>query len=86
MAADFGVPVWFEPVSVAKSKRVASVAKHVSPKSFLQCIIGASVYKIELKQFEFIFKDLKVTRDQFENPAGSLGLRPSSPFLKVFIS
>uniref|UniRef100_A0A7C9AQJ4 Pseudouridine kinase n=1 Tax=Opuntia streptacantha TaxID=393608 RepID=A0A7C9AQJ4_OPUST len=30
MAADFGVPVWFEPVSVAKSKRVASVAKHVT--------------------------------------------------------
>ncbi|KAJ8441961.1 hypothetical protein Cgig2_020106 [Carnegiea gigantea] len=27
---EFGVPVWFEPVSVAKSKRVASVTKHVT--------------------------------------------------------
>lgn len=30
VAAKSSVPVWFEPVSVAKSKRVASVAKYVS--------------------------------------------------------
>ncbi|GAB2246698.1 hypothetical protein Droror1_Dr00006580 [Drosera rotundifolia] len=29
-AADAGVPVWFEPVSVAKSRRVAAVAKYVT--------------------------------------------------------
>lgn len=27
MAAESGIPVWFEPVSVAKSRRVASVVK-----------------------------------------------------------
>ncbi|KAL9231623.1 hypothetical protein vseg_006825 [Gypsophila vaccaria] len=30
MAADFDVPVWFEPVSVAKSKRVASIANYIT--------------------------------------------------------
>lgn len=30
MAAEFDVPVWFEPVSVTKSRRVASVAKYVT--------------------------------------------------------
>ncbi|KAK3021788.1 hypothetical protein RJ639_045110, partial [Escallonia herrerae] len=30
MAADSDIPVWFEPVSVAKSKRVASVAKYIT--------------------------------------------------------
>ncbi|KAI3978758.1 hypothetical protein MKX01_015933 [Papaver californicum] len=30
LAAESGVPVWFEPVSVTKSKRVVSVAKHIS--------------------------------------------------------
>ncbi|CAK9142596.1 unnamed protein product [Ilex paraguariensis] len=30
MAAEDDIPVWFEPVSVAKSKRVASVAKYIT--------------------------------------------------------
>ncbi|XP_074285804.1 pseudouridine kinase [Silene latifolia] len=30
MAADLDVPVWFEPVSVAKSKRIASIASHIT--------------------------------------------------------
>ncbi|KAK9667406.1 hypothetical protein RND81_14G254100 [Saponaria officinalis] len=30
MAADMDVPVWFEPVSVAKSKRVASIASYIT--------------------------------------------------------
>ncbi|XP_038680961.1 pseudouridine kinase isoform X2 [Tripterygium wilfordii] len=30
MAAESGVPVWFEPVSVSKSRRIASVAKFVT--------------------------------------------------------
>ncbi|XP_026433368.1 uncharacterized protein LOC113330748 [Papaver somniferum] len=30
IAAESGVPVWFEPVSVTKSKRVVSVAKHIT--------------------------------------------------------
>ncbi|KAF6166616.1 hypothetical protein GIB67_005478 [Kingdonia uniflora] len=33
MAADSGVPVWFEPVSIAKSKKVASVVKYVTVAS-----------------------------------------------------
>ncbi|KAI3675222.1 hypothetical protein L1987_84808 [Smallanthus sonchifolius] len=30
LAAEVGTPVWFEPVSVAKSKRIASIAKYVT--------------------------------------------------------
>lgn len=30
MAADLNVPVWFEPVSVAKSKRVAAIANYIT--------------------------------------------------------
>uniref|UniRef100_A0A1D1XK61 Pseudouridine kinase n=1 Tax=Anthurium amnicola TaxID=1678845 RepID=A0A1D1XK61_9ARAE len=30
MAAESGIPVWFEPVSVTKSKRIASVVKYVT--------------------------------------------------------
>ncbi|GAB4853923.1 hypothetical protein Ancab_018132 [Ancistrocladus abbreviatus] len=30
MASQSGIPVWFEPVSVAKSKRVASIVKHIT--------------------------------------------------------
>ncbi|KAG7011692.1 putative pentatricopeptide repeat-containing protein [Cucurbita argyrosperma subsp. argyrosperma] len=30
IAAEYDTPVWFEPVSVAKSRRVASVAKYIS--------------------------------------------------------
>ncbi|CAH8355184.1 unnamed protein product [Eruca vesicaria subsp. sativa] len=30
LAAEFNVPVWFEPVSVTKSQRIASVAKYVT--------------------------------------------------------
>ncbi|GMH16246.1 hypothetical protein Nepgr_018087 [Nepenthes gracilis] len=30
MATEYGIPVWFEPVSVAKSKRVASVASYIT--------------------------------------------------------
>ncbi|XP_071738041.1 pseudouridine kinase-like isoform X2 [Rutidosis leptorrhynchoides] len=30
LAAEVGTPVWFEPVSVAKSKRVVSVAKYIT--------------------------------------------------------
>ncbi|GMP47534.1 hypothetical protein CsSME_00015221 [Camellia sinensis var. sinensis] len=30
MAAESGIPVWFEPVSVVKSKRVVSVVKHIT--------------------------------------------------------
>ncbi|KAI8554318.1 hypothetical protein RHMOL_Rhmol05G0089200 [Rhododendron molle] len=30
MAAEFGIPVWFEPVSVVKSKRVVSAVKHIT--------------------------------------------------------
>uniref|UniRef100_A0A5B7A5J0 Putative ribokinase n=1 Tax=Davidia involucrata TaxID=16924 RepID=A0A5B7A5J0_DAVIN len=30
MAAEYDIPVWFEPVSVAKSQRVASVVKYIS--------------------------------------------------------
>ncbi|MCL7023185.1 hypothetical protein MKW94_003446 [Papaver nudicaule] len=30
IAAESGVPVWFEPVSVTKSKRVISVARHIT--------------------------------------------------------
>ncbi|KFK36017.1 hypothetical protein AALP_AA4G067200 [Arabis alpina] len=30
LAAEFNVPVWFEPVSVTKSRRIASVAKYVT--------------------------------------------------------
>ncbi|KAK9108811.1 hypothetical protein Sjap_016871 [Stephania japonica] len=30
IAAEFGIPVWFEPVSVAKSRRLASIAKYVT--------------------------------------------------------
>ncbi|KAL8238184.1 hypothetical protein R6Q59_019265 [Mikania micrantha] len=30
LAAEVGTPMWFEPVSVAKSKRIASVAKYVT--------------------------------------------------------
>ncbi|XP_077216055.1 pfkB-like carbohydrate kinase family protein isoform X2 [Tasmannia lanceolata] len=30
MAAESGIPIWFEPVSVTKSKRVASIAKFVT--------------------------------------------------------
>ncbi|XP_022016788.1 pseudouridine kinase [Helianthus annuus] len=30
LATEVGTPVWFEPVSVAKSKRIASVAKYVT--------------------------------------------------------
>lgn len=35
VAADFDVPVWFEPVSVTKSERVAAIANYVSTKIFL---------------------------------------------------
>lgn len=35
MAAELDVPVWFEPVSVAKSKRVVAVANYVSTKNIL---------------------------------------------------
>uniref|UniRef100_A0A5B7A7U5 Putative ribokinase n=1 Tax=Davidia involucrata TaxID=16924 RepID=A0A5B7A7U5_DAVIN len=34
MAAEYDIPVWFEPVSVAKSQRVASVVKYVSADIF----------------------------------------------------
>ena len=34
VAAESSTPVWFEPVSVTKSKRVASVAKYVSANIF----------------------------------------------------
>uniref|UniRef100_A0A1J3GLK6 Putative sugar kinase YeiI n=1 Tax=Noccaea caerulescens TaxID=107243 RepID=A0A1J3GLK6_NOCCA len=30
LAAEFNVPVWFEPVSVTKSRRIASIAKYVT--------------------------------------------------------
>ncbi|XAR59527.1 Pseudouridine kinase [Bertholletia excelsa] len=30
MAAEFEIPLWFEPVSVAKSKRVVSVVEHIT--------------------------------------------------------
>ncbi|XP_009144981.1 uncharacterized protein LOC103868653 isoform X3 [Brassica rapa] len=30
LAAEFNVPVWFEPVSVTKSQRIASIAKYVT--------------------------------------------------------
>ncbi|KAM7474970.1 hypothetical protein LguiB_022213 [Lonicera macranthoides] len=30
VAAEYGTPVWFEPVSVAKSKRVASIVKYIT--------------------------------------------------------
>ncbi|XP_059647703.1 pseudouridine kinase isoform X2 [Cornus florida] len=30
MAVEYGIPAWFEPVSVAKSRRVASVVKYVT--------------------------------------------------------
>ncbi|PSS19162.1 Carbohydrate/puine kinase, PfkB, conserved site protein [Actinidia chinensis var. chinensis] len=30
MAAESGIPVWFEPVSVAKSKRIVSVVEHIT--------------------------------------------------------
>ncbi|KAF8405190.1 hypothetical protein HHK36_010090 [Tetracentron sinense] len=30
IAAEFGIPVWFEPVSVAKSKRIASVVNYIT--------------------------------------------------------
>ncbi|KAL8143543.1 hypothetical protein V2J09_016575 [Rumex salicifolius] len=30
MAAEFDIPIWFEPVSVAKSKRVTSIAKYIT--------------------------------------------------------
>ncbi|XP_028077247.1 uncharacterized protein LOC114279222 isoform X2 [Camellia sinensis] len=30
VAAESGIPVWFEPVSVVKSKRVVSVVKHIT--------------------------------------------------------
>lgn len=30
MAVESEIPVWFEPVSVEKSKRIASVVKYVS--------------------------------------------------------
>ncbi|GMY39270.1 pseudouridine kinase isoform X1 [Fagus crenata] len=33
LAAESSIPVWFEPVSVAKSRRVASVAKYVTVAS-----------------------------------------------------
>ena len=30
VAAEFNIPVWFEPVSVTKSRRIVSIAKYVS--------------------------------------------------------
>jgi len=33
VAAESSVPVWFEPVSVTKSQRIASIAKYVSAMS-----------------------------------------------------
>ena len=34
VAAESNTPVWFEPVSVAKSRRIVSVAKYVSASMF----------------------------------------------------
>ncbi|XP_028784013.1 uncharacterized protein LOC114740064 [Neltuma alba] len=52
IAADSGCPVWFEPVSVTKSKRITSIVKHVTYTSpnedeliaMANALLGADVF------------------------------------------
>ena len=42
VAAESNTPVWFEPVSVAKSRRIVSVAKYVSASMFtITCVLSS---------------------------------------------
>lgn len=51
VAAESGIPVWFEPVSVAKSRRVASVVKYVSASCLL---IITCIYVLQPSLFLFL--------------------------------
>lgn len=67
LAAEFGTPLWFEPVSVAKSRRIVSVAKYITFASPNEDELIAMANALSYKDaFSPIQKDNRTTTSLFQ--------------------
>ncbi|CAH2036233.1 unnamed protein product [Thlaspi arvense] len=74
VAAEFNVPVWFEPVSVTKSRRIASIAKYVTVVSPNQDELIAMANSLCAKN---MFQSLKPEEDKLSQEDMFRVLKPA---------
>ncbi|KAF8116668.1 hypothetical protein N665_0015s0044 [Sinapis alba] len=74
LAAEFNVPVWFEPVSVTKSQRIASIAKYVTVVSPNQDELIAMAKTLCARN---IFHPIKPEEDKLSPEDVFCALRPA---------